>query len=99
MSITVEKTKDSCKLSIDGEMNIYNAAELKKDILAKTSDCPNIKLDLSGVNEMDSSGLQLLLLLKREADAANKEFELVSQSETTRNVLELFNLKGFFGLL
>lgn len=49
-------------LRIEGEFTIYRAMELKPVLFAQP---PVTEIDLSGVTEFDSSGLQLLMLAKK----------------------------------
>ncbi|WP_428240287.1 STAS domain-containing protein [Gynuella sp.] len=55
--------EDHCQAAISGEMTIYTILELKEKIAAMLADAHNITLDLSAVNEIDSAGIQLLLVL------------------------------------
>ena len=66
MSLLVENTPSGCRLRIDGEMTVACAANLRDEILAALSsrDGAEIEVDLSGVSEIDSAGLQLMLQLK-----------------------------------
>ncbi len=95
--VTIERDKDVCRLSIDGEMTIYTAAELKGKLLPALQGCTEAELDLSRVAEMDTAGLQLLVLLKREAAAAGGRFRFVSHSKDVLEVLDLCNMVGAFG--
>jgi len=79
------------------ELTIYHAAQLKEELLAPLAQAQAIELDLSQVAEIDSAGLQLLVLLKREAAAAGKRLSLVGHSPAVLNVFDLYNLAGFFG--
>lgn len=56
-------------LEIAGEMTIYTAAALLKDIDAALAKGGDVELRLGGVTEMDTAGLQLLLLARRRAGA------------------------------
>jgi anti-anti-sigma regulatory factor len=48
-------------------MTVYCAAELKPALLAEVAaGYPSLELDLSQVQEFDTAGLQLVLLLNRE---------------------------------
>jgi anti-anti-sigma regulatory factor len=47
-------------------MTIYQAQAQKEQLLAALAATEHLELDLSAVTEMDTAGLQLLLLLKRE---------------------------------
>lgn len=52
---------------IEGEMTIYRALELKEQLLAALAPGGGLELDLSGVTEVDSAGVQLLLAARKTA--------------------------------
>ena len=86
----------SC-LPIDGEMTIHRAAELKAVLLdALHVQSSAVELDLSHVTEIDSSGIQLLLLLQSAARAQQREVFLSAASEPVQNVLSVLGLQGQF---
>lgn len=97
MSVQLEKKDRLGMLSIDGEMTIYTAAEQKVQLLDHLSECEELELNLSGIGEMDSAGLQILLLLKREAEASGHQLRLVNHSRAVYEVLELLKMQGYFG--
>ncbi len=76
-------------LHLDGELTIYRAAELKPLLLG---DASALALDLSAVHEIDSAGLQLLLLARRERAA----LRLVAPSTPVRDALALAGLAAAF---
>lgn len=84
-------------IRLDGEVSIYRAAELKETLLAAVRDHAAVELDLSGVTEFDTAGVQLLLLAKREALAAQHTLTLTRHSPVVVEVLELLDLVGHFG--
>jgi anti-anti-sigma factor len=84
-------------LRIDGEMTIYRAIELKQVLLDAVGAQPKLELDLSAVTEIDTAGVQLLMLTKRAAQAARCELRLVGHSPAVLEVLQLFDLAAFFG--
>ncbi len=84
-------------LALEGALTIYRAQELKEQLLAALRDSPEPRLDLSQVTELDSSGLQLLYLAKREAARANRTLRIVAHSDAVREVLDLCNLNTYFG--
>lgn len=81
-------------LRIEGEFTIYRAMELKSVLFA---DPAPTEVDLSGVTEFDSSGLQLLMLAKTSALAQGRPFTLVGHSAAVMDVLELLDMAGYFG--
>ena len=85
-------------LRLDGEMTVQRAAELKPLLLAALqTPASAVELDLSGVTELDSAGVQLLFLLQRCADAQQREMRLRHASEAVQQTLSLLGLQGRFG--
>lgn len=97
MEIHTEHHEACLRLNPEGEMTIYHAADLKPALLAALSQSDEIELDLSSVSELDTSGVQLLMLLKREAVAAGKALTLSRHSPAVLEVFELLGLSGWFG--
>ena len=87
----------ACEHRLEGELTIYHAARLKEDLLGELGRCQSLTIDLSGVDEMDSAGLQIMLMLEREAEHAGKEFRFVGHSAAVIDVLETLNLVSHFG--
>ena len=85
------------KIALVGTMTIYQAATQKKDLLSAFNSTDDLEIDLSGVTEMDSAGLQLLVLLKREAVLQSKQVRLVAHSAASLDVLDVYNLGAYFG--
>lgn len=79
------------------EMTIYHAAALKGVLLAEVEACKELEVDLSNVVEIDSAGLQLLIMAKREAQIRGHQLRLVNHSPAVVEVLDLCNLVSFFG--
>ena len=77
---------------IEGEMSVYRAAELKPALLEPAMGGGVLELDLSAVTEIDSTGLQLLLLARREALARQGGLCVVAQSPAIAEMLALLQL-------
>lgn len=97
MTIRATKKKGLSLLHIDGEMTIYTAATLKEEMMKYLSQPCEREIDLSEVSEMDSAGLQLLILAKREALRTNTPLRLTGHSHAVLDVMNLCNMAGFFG--
>jgi anti-sigma B factor antagonist len=97
MSIRTETRDGLYLLHIEGEMSIYTAAELKSQLLPHLGQAGELEIDLGEVSEMDASGMQLLILAKREAVRAGAALRLSRHSPAVLEVFELCNLAGFFG--
>lgn len=97
MELSSERHENRLRLHAAGEMTIYSAAELKPALLGTLGQSDEIEIDLSSVSELDTSGVQLLMLLKREAVAAGKGVTLSGHSPAVLDVFELLGLGGWFG--
>jgi anti-anti-sigma regulatory factor len=86
--------KEPIRLRIEGELTIFRAMELKPIVLATP---PVDVIDLSGVTEIDTAGVQLLMLAKKTALAAQRDVKLVAHSPAVIEVFELLNVAAYFG--
>ncbi|MEH6472350.1 MAG: STAS domain-containing protein [Halopseudomonas sp.] len=97
VELNAEHDGSQCRLSIAGELCIYDAAELKPLLLDHLARCTELELNLADVGEIDCAGFQLLYLLKREALAENKQLRLVNHSQAALDMLGLLNMEAYFG--
>lgn len=80
------------RVPVEGELTIHAAVEHKDRLLAAVRGGAGIRLDLAGVSELDTAGLQLLLLVKREAAAHHVTVELCNLSPAVTEVLTVAHL-------
>jgi anti-sigma B factor antagonist len=97
MKIQAKMKNGICKVRIAAEMTIYDAAEMKPQLMKQLERAAELEVDLSGVSEFDSAGLQLLILLKREATRHGKVLRLLAHSLAVLEVLTLTRADTFFG--
>ena len=82
-----------CPLALDGEVTVQVAADLKPRILAALDTAGGeIEVELSAVSELDTAGLQLLLMLKQQAGRQGRPLRLVDPSLAVQEVLALTRL-------
>ena len=84
-------------LSLDGVLTIYSVAQAQRELPAKLAKRKVQALDLSGVEELDTAGVQFLLWLKREATSRGVELSIVNHSPSVVEVLDLLALTAAFG--
>lgn len=89
-------TSASNVIFLDGELTIYRAAELKPLLLGALPGTGPIELDLAKVSEVDTAGLQLLMLLRREALAQGRPLQLRTPSLAVAEAFELLDLAAWF---
>jgi len=85
------------RVALDGEMTIYRAADLKAIVLDALRKTQVLELDLSGVTELDTAGLQVLMLAKQTAKADQRELRLVKHSPAVLEIFDMLDLGAFFG--
>ncbi len=96
MQLVCEDTAAGRRLLIEGEMTVATAAALRDEILAALAPqtAGEIEIDLSGVSEMDTAGLQLMLQIKRKCGT---HLRLVNHSPAVLQVLDLSRTGAAFG--
>jgi len=86
-----------CRLVLSDDLTIYHALAAKEQLLEALANNDAIELDLSHVGEIDTSGLQLLVMAKRDSVAAGKRLSIVAHSPAVRQTIDFCNLASFFG--
>jgi anti-sigma B factor antagonist len=97
MKLTLENRTDFLYIEPEGELTIYNAAAIKDQLTPVFSAQQDVEINLSKVTDIDSAGIQLLLLTKRELLIAGRELRLTAHSRTIIELFELYNLSAYFG--
>lgn len=92
LKIDVKENKNEKTLYASGEIDIYTAPELKKELLAltKNSDA-TIIVDLNRVSYMDSTGLGVFISAIKSTNENNSHLKLVNLQE---RVYRLFTITG-----
>ncbi len=83
------------KLVVAGELTIYTAAELKEKV-GKLFDAESAEIDLAQVSEIDTAGLQLLLLAQRECARREKNIVFSNPSDAVLACWKMCNLHTGF---
>jgi len=85
------------RLRLQGECNIYSAGDLRAALLAAMQVSPELELDLSGVTEVDTAGLQVLMAAKASARTAGRPFAFVNHSGPVLELIEIYDLASWLG--
>jgi ABC-type transporter Mla MlaB component len=97
MAIFSAFENERCVMRIDGPFTIYEAMDAKQRLISELYLAPELEVDLAGVSEIDTAGIQLLLLLKREAAREGKLLRFQGHSKAVLKVIDLYNMAGAFG--
>lgn len=92
LDITVDKTDDLCVFSLEGEVDVYTAPQLKQSLVDSIDGgCVNILVDMQQVGFIDSSGLGVLVGGLRRAKERSGSIRLVCSRD---NILKIFRITG-----
>lgn len=95
-----DHTPESPTITVCGEFNIFTAAAMKEQLMNTVANAPaerDIDIDLSDVTDIDTAGIQLMLMAKREAATLGKTLRFVRHSDAVLDLLDLCDLAGHFG--
>ncbi|CAN7230270.1 lipid asymmetry maintenance protein MlaB [Duganella sp. Dugasp56] len=92
-----QSPQDVTRIAIDGEMTIYRAADLRVVVLEALRKSRVLEIDLAGITELDTAGLQVLMLAKQTANADKRELRLLHHSPAVVEIFEMLDLGAFFG--
>jgi len=90
------KNKGLCKLLIDEDMTIYTIDGLKQGLSEEMDAYNRFELNLAGVEEIDSAGIQLLLAFKNELELKKKALRLTSMSGVVTHLIESYGMRECF---
>lgn len=100
--MNIELTADAPVLRLEGEVNIYFAYDLKQSLLAQLGEISHststLTLDFNAVTALDTAGIQLLELVRREAEHAGHKMRLIGVSPAIEAYISKLNLGPRFGL-
>jgi anti-sigma B factor antagonist len=96
--IRFEKDPQLCQIFISGEVDLSNSGELRKTILGALKTTPQVKINLSGVEYIDSSGIAAMVEGLQFANSHGKTFSLCDPSQQVRSILELARLDQVFDI-
>ena len=96
-TITVNERDKHLEVKLCRELTIYSAAVLKEPLLALLEKSPVILVNLSEVDDIDTAGFQLLIMLKKEAMALGREVTFIEHSVAVIEVMERLEMVSFFG--
>lgn len=78
-------------LTLQGDLTIFTVDALKDDVFLALN-CPRIRVSLDAVTDIDSCGLQLLLMLARQAQDIGRDFALSKSHPEADALLALYGL-------
>lgn len=99
MDVNRKHARKTTTLRLSGECTIYHAAVGKEILLGNTKGFDKkVELDLEQVSELDTAGVQLLLMLQRTVQQAGGTLALQAANDSVMQVFETLRLPAPFCL-
>ena len=92
------KQSGLCRLSVKGDMTIYTAEQMMQVCIPYLEQYKEFELDLSSVTDIDSAGVQILLMFHRKSRHTEHKTHLLTPSEDVTQVINTYNLNQSFNL-
>lgn len=97
MDFCVEPGAGGGRVRLAGELTIYHAAAARDSLLGLLQAGVPLELDLGGVSEIDTAGLQVLMAAKQQARRTGLPLALCNHGAATLALIELYDLAAWLG--
>lgn len=84
-------------LVVEGDMTIIESAALKHELMEHMPENGNLTLDLSGVEDMDCAGFQLMQMTRTVALSRGVKLSIAAHSKATARIVSMFGEQQSFG--
>ena len=81
-----------CRIELEGDLTVHRVAEWWPRLLASLSPGTSLSVSLASAERIDSAGVQLLLMLKREAAERGMRLSLEDLRPELRAFLDFYRL-------
>lgn len=76
--------------------NLEEQMNVTKTAIAENPNIEVVELNLEGVEEIDSLGINLVVGLYKQISSSNKKFLVTNTSRSIKNLFNLFKLNAYF---
>lgn len=88
MALKIKNTKKKLSLCIDGDFTIYSVEEYRKSIAKRFNADQVLEVDLSEVEDIDTSGLQLLAAMDKQCSDSGTEMMISAASTVAQEAID-----------
>ena len=92
--LQIDTENDVFFAKITGALTIYEVAEYQLKLQQLDLDNCQVMVDLAGVDEIDTAGLQLLMVLRK---SLGERLRMQNHSPSVIELLDIYHLATFFG--
>ena len=95
-SVRTNISSDVGTVFVDGSFAFHMQGDFRQAYEEVAVKCKSIKIDLDRANYMDSSGLGMLLVMKKFLDNKDMAYEIVGSKGQTLDLLQLTHFNKYF---
>jgi anti-sigma B factor antagonist len=92
LSIRIERDGRTVIVAAEGEIDISSVGDLRTSVTGAAEGCERLRLDLTGVEFIDSTGLGCLLELRSTLRSREVVLEIVAGDGPVRQAVEITGL-------
>jgi anti-anti-sigma factor len=94
----VSENADGLLIQVGDDLTIFNITKAHEALMAADWTLARVNFDLADVQDIDTTGIQLLLSLEKTLKMRSVTLELVNPQESVLNTMQLMNISHHFGL-
>lgn len=99
INCTIDTAGKSKIFTIQGELDVHNVKNLRSEVLESLEKGAwTYIIDMKSIDYLDSSGLGMLVFLKKEVLRNGGQLSIVNLQDSVLNVFKLTKLDDFFDL-
>lgn len=99
INCTIDTAGKSKTFVIQGELDVHNVKNLRSEVLESLEKGTwTYIIDMKSIDYLDSSGLGMLVFLKKEVLRTGGQLTIVNLQDSVLNVFKLTKLDDFFDL-
>ncbi|TPH19260.1 STAS domain-containing protein [Litorilituus lipolyticus] len=92
----VQKRNNTTEVTISGELTIYEAQSFFTEHIQPLTIQQQLNLKLAKLTEVDTAGIQVLIMLLNKAQELTASIRIISLSVAIKDYCELFQLHHYF---
>jgi len=93
MNFQIKPLQDTDILQLAGDLDIYSVEAAREALMDHFARKTGLELDLGGVETCDATGMQLLLAVRRSAEAGGRSFSIGVTAPAIGKCSELLGVK------
>ncbi|WP_119393799.1 STAS domain-containing protein [Salinibius halmophilus] len=94
--LAISEAGDKRTVALQSDLTIYQIKDVSDALLPQLSPDYDLEINLSEVNELDCSGVQLLMLMRQQSRQQATKLTIVEHSQAVLEVFDQLDLVRWF---